>query len=264
MCVCLCVCCCSSGSGVFGVKGNNRASHILITRCINCKGFLGDLTSWEVAETLPGADDRSRSKCPNAAERRFRGLPLVPPYSPRKTSLLKTGVYCFLQLYLKKDTRFKGSWLTSHVCVAGWMFNRSLRGRPLLTSSDFFFPWSHDIFHWDQGAVIKKKKIERIKDIPFLAYSERALRLPGPETHSAADYHYQLGGINNTLCSIFSRKKEAGQNVSSLFPFQEVTLRPWEYYVGWSIRPLAPKGSTAATLMDYSRYSAIKLDPAGH
>lgn len=60
---------------------------------------------------------------------------------------------------------------------------------PFLTYESLF-PWSHDIFQWDQGAAVKLG----INDIPVLDDSEEAISSPAGQT--VADRSDQLVGIS--------------------------------------------------------------------
>lgn len=161
----------------FGIKGNKTASQILITGCtkkkFNCKVLqcvnqLRRGWGWRV-------EDKSCSKCQNAMERCVKGFLscLIKPQKQNSLLKLKLLTIPFSNNIWRTTQRFRGFLLTSHDCVAGCKISFSKdRECPFLTSYDFFFPWSHDIFHWDQGAVVKKG----IKDIPFLACSELSRR----------------------------------------------------------------------------------------
>lgn len=119
---------------------------------------------------------KSCYKCQNAMERCW-GLMVTPYHRTKGTFFIKTK-YVSLPVY-------QGQRKVPGPQVPGWChmilevaakFSHSLYGLqlgPFLTYESPF-PWSHDIFQWDQGAAVKWG----INDIPVLNDSEEAISSP--------------------------------------------------------------------------------------
>lgn len=88
---------------------------------------------------------------------------------------------------------------------------------PFLTYESLF-PWSHDIFQWDQGAAVKLG----INDIPVLDDSEGAISSPAGQT--VADHSDQLVGL-----STFKRKPKQNRMSLHCSPSRKcMSPRPWK------------------------------------
>lgn len=97
-------------------------------------------------------------------------------------------------------------------------FSQSLRSAVRSFSCESLFPWSHDIFQWDQGAAVKLG----INDIPVLDDSEEAISSPTGQT--VADRSDQLVGI-----STFKRKPKQNRMSLHCSPSRKcMSPRPWK------------------------------------
>lgn len=168
------------------------------------------------------------SKC---SGKMLQGLPFI---SQRHILKLKYIAFSLFLPYLKDGAKFRGVWLTSHGCVSGCKFKQFVQGLRLSFSNFLWFLLS--MISWHFPLRSRSSCSERDKGHSFPNLFRRL-----GQTHSAADHRYQLGGINNSLCS---RRKQDWMS-AHCSPFQEVTVRPREYR---RVRLLAPPNTLSQQL----------------